>query len=164
MDSWAKRLEIAVNVSILCAFIMVAALAAQRFWSARSPKSDPSIGTKISLPGVDWSKSNENLVLALSTTCHFCSESAKFYKKLVPAAVDRGVSVVAVLPQPFVAGQSYLEGLGVSVPTVLQSSLATIDVSGTPTLLVVDANGKIRKAWVGKLSPELEEQVMASLR
>jgi hypothetical protein len=162
MDSWAKRLEIAVNVAILCVLIMVAVLAGQRFWSARS-NSGPSVGTKISLPGVDWSKSKQNLVLALSTTCHFCSESAEFYKKLVPVAIGRGIPVVAVLPQPLAAGRSYLEGLGIPAPEVLQGSLDSIDVTGTPSVLVVDATGKIRKAWVGKLSREREEQVIASL-
>lgn len=36
MNTSMKRLEVAVNVAILCAFLMVAALAAQRFWSART--------------------------------------------------------------------------------------------------------------------------------
>src|SRR5204863_9489624 len=39
-------------------------------------------GTKISLAGLDWSKSPRTLLMALSTTCHFCSESAPFYQKL----------------------------------------------------------------------------------
>jgi hypothetical protein len=162
MDSWAKRLEIAVNIAILCVVIMVAALTGQRFWNARS-SSGPGIGTKILLPGVDWSRSRQNLVLALSTTCHFCSESADFYKKLLPAAADRGIPVVAVLPQTPAAGRLYLDGLGVPASEVLQSSLNSIDVAATPTVLVVDATGKIREAWVGKLSPEREQQVMASL-
>jgi hypothetical protein len=163
MSSWTKRLEIAVNISILCAFLMVAALAAQRFWNSR-PRPHPSIGEKISLPGVDWSRSRQNLVLALSTTCHFCSESASFYKRLIPDATDHGTRVVAVLPQPVNASRSYLDNLGVPVPQIFQGSLDSIDVGGTPTLLLVDANGKIRKAWAGKLEPEREDEVVASLR
>jgi hypothetical protein len=162
MDSWAKRLEIAVNIAILCVLIMVGALVGQRFWNAHS-SSGPGIGTKISLPGVDWSRSKQNLVLALSTTCHFCSESADFYKKLIPAAAGRGIPVVTVLPQTRAAGRLYLDGLGVPAPDVLQSSLNAIDVAATPTVLVVDSNGKIRKAWVGKLSPGREEEVFAIL-
>jgi regulator of RNase E activity RraA len=53
--------------------------------------------------------------------------------------------------------------LGVSVPEILQGSLSSVDVDATPTVLVVDAKGKIQKAWVGKLSSERERQVLASL-
>jgi hypothetical protein len=116
------------------------------------------------LQGVDWSKSSQNLVLALSTGCHFCSESADFYKRLVPSAASNGVPVLAVLPQPASDGRSYLETLGVTVPEVVQSQLSAVDVSGTPTVLLVDNQGRIRKAWVGKLGPEQEQQVMEGLR
>jgi len=166
MNAWTKRLEIAVNIAILCALIMVAALAAQRLWNGNdyARGSGPKIGAKVALSSVDWSKSDRNLVLALSTTCRFCSESAGFYKRLLTDAPNPGVHVVAVLPQAPAASRAYLDGLGVSVPEVLQSPLDSVDVTGTPTLLLVDAKGKIRQAWVGKLGPEREAQVIASLQ
>jgi len=113
---------------------------------------------------VDWTRSSRNLVLALSTACHFCSESADFYRSLVPSATNAGVQVVAVLPQPIPDGRTYLEKLGVTVPEIFQSSLDSIGVSGTPTLLVLDQQGRIQKAWVGKLRPDQEQQVVAALR
>jgi len=165
MSSWAKRIEIATNVAILCAVLLVAALAAKRLWEPSSPKSGaPSIGAKVSLQGIDWSKSRQNLVLALSTGCRFCSESADFYHRLVPSATSNGIRVLAVLPQPISDGHSYLEKLGVPVPEVVQSPLSAVDVSGTPTVLLVDRQGRIRKAWVGKLDPEQEQQVIAGLQ
>jgi hypothetical protein len=80
MNPWMKRLEVLVNIAILCAFVAVAALAVPRFWhGVYSPGVPvPEAGENVSLSGVDWSKSDRNLVLALSTTCHFCSESADF--------------------------------------------------------------------------------------
>jgi hypothetical protein len=166
MNLWIKRLEVAVNIAILCAFIMVAALAAQRFWNARtgSRTADPEIGAKVSLAGVDWSKSNRSLVLALSTTCHFCSESAPFYKELVHDAVERGIQVIAVLPQAQSESRSYLDGLGVQVQNIFQSSLDSVGARATPTLLIVNQNGTISKAWVGKLGSQREQQVIASLQ
>jgi hypothetical protein len=166
MNRWIKRLEVAVNVAILSAFIMVAALAAQWFWYVRatSGASDPKVGTKLSLVGVDWSKSDRNLVLALSSTCHFCTESAEFYKMLVPEAAGHGIPVIAVLPQAPAEARSYLDGLGVSVQNVFQSSLDSVNASATPTLFIVDRKGKIKKAWVGKLGSERASQVIASLQ
>jgi hypothetical protein len=166
MNLWMKRLEVAVNVALLGAFIMVAALAAQRFWNARadSRATGPEIGKKVSLANEDWSKSDRTLVLAISTTCHFCSESADFYKRLVPAAAGRGIPVIAALPQTSAEGRLYLDRLGVNVQDVFQSSLRALGAAATPTLLVIDKNGRVSKAWVGKLGPEAENQVLASLR
>jgi peroxiredoxin len=164
MSGWAKRLEIATNVAILCAFLLVAALAAKRLWEPSSSRSSaPSIGAKVSLQGIDWSESRQNLVLALSTGCRFCSESADFYRRLVPSANSNGTRVLAILPQSVSDGRFYLETLGVPVSDVVQSPLSAVDVSGTPTVLLVDGQGKIRKAWVGKLGPEQEQQVLAGL-
>jgi peroxiredoxin len=166
MNTSMKRLEVAVNVAILCAFLMVAALAAQRFWSAstNARTTSPEIGTKVSLAGVDWSKSDRNLVLALSTTCRFCSQSAPFYKELVPDAEQHGIRVIAVLPQALSESRSYLDGLGVDVQNILQSSLDSVKAKATPTLLIVDKTGTINKAWVGKLESQREKQVIASLQ
>jgi hypothetical protein len=166
MNTSMKRLEVAVNVAILCAFLMVAALAAQRLWNARTNArtADPEIGAKVSLAGVDWSKSDRNLVLALSTTCRFCSQSAPFYKELVPDAEQRGIRVIAVLPQALSESRSYLDGLGVNVQNILQSSLDSVKAKATPTLLIVDKTGTISKAWVGKLESQREKQVIASLQ
>jgi hypothetical protein len=162
MDSWKKRLDVAVNIAILGAFLMVAALAAQRLWGPRE-SAHPSVGAKVSVTGIDWSKSDKNLVLALSTTCHFCSDSANFYQRLVPAATKSGIPTFAVLPQPLLSSEPYVKNLGLTV-SVLQSPLDTVDVTGTPTVLLVDAKGKISKAWVGKLSDEREKEVVESLQ
>lgn len=165
MSVWAKRLEIATNLAILCAFLLVGTLAIQRLREpSHSAPRQPTVGERVSLKGVDWSKSGKNLILALSTQCHFCSESAGFYRRLVPSALGSGVQVIAVLPQSVSDSSSYLQKLNVKVPEILQSPLDSVDVTGTPTLLVVDRQGRIQNAWVGKLEPEREEQVVASFR
>jgi hypothetical protein len=165
MSGWAKRLESATNIAVLCAFLLVAALAVKRLREpSQSVPHQPTVGERVSVRGVDWSKSGKNLILALSTQCHFCSESAGFYQRLVPSALSSGVQVIAILPQPVSDSSSYLQKLGVKVPEILQSPLDSVEVSGTPTLLVVDRHGRIQKAWVGKLGPDLEDQVVASLR
>jgi hypothetical protein len=164
MNPWTKRLDTATNVAILCAFLLVGAVAAKRLWEpSRALPRGPSVGSKVSLQGVDWSKSKRTLVLVLSTGCHFCSESANFYQRLVSLANSNGTRVLAVLPQPIPDSHSYLEGLGVTVAEVMQSPLSAASVSGTPTVLLVDGQGRIREAWVGKLGPEQEQQVVAGL-
>jgi thioredoxin-related protein len=99
--------------------------------------------------------------LALSNKCYFCSASAPFYQQLLRERSK--ARLVAILPQSVAESQSYLEHLNVTVDQVQQAPLTSLGITGTPTLILVDANGRIVKSWVGKLSPDREADVIASL-
>jgi thiol-disulfide isomerase/thioredoxin len=177
-----KKLEVLANVAVvITSVVLCSVLVKKYFFSAakqeasveavqsKSPASSasrrPSIqaGTKISLPGIDWSKSTRTVVLALSTTCHFCSESAPFYQKLQQQKPN-SVRLVAVLPQPVEDSRNYLNKLGVSVSEVMQSSLSSVGVSSTPTLLLINNEGSVTDSWVGKLSDSEAASVIAQIR
>ena len=55
---------------------------------------------------VDWAKNHRRLVLAISTTCHYCKDSVPFYQKL--GAAEKEVKMVAVLPQPVAEARNTL--------------------------------------------------------
>lgn len=131
---------------------------------SRSPLTDP-IGRDIALSGVDFQKNQRTLVLALQTTCRFCTESGPFYQKLVQERARFGrTKFVAVLPQSAEESRTYLSNLGVAVDHVVQGSLRDIGVNGTPTLLLVNSAGIVTEAWSRKLPPAGEEAVLARLR
>jgi len=121
------------------------------------------LNIKQSLPGVDWAKNKRTLVLALSTQCHYCTDSAPFFQRIQKEAA-KNVKMVAVLPQAVDDSRKYLEGEGVRVDDVKQTQLGSIGVTGTPTLLLVDGSGKVTDAWQGKLQPEQETRVLAVLK
>ena len=135
------------------------------------PQPRPPIGgqqlvglnMKQSLPGVDWAKNKRTLVLALSTQCHYCTDSAPFFQRIQQEAT-KNLKLVAVLPQAVDDSRKYLEGEGVHVDDVKQTQLSTIGVTGTPTLLLVDGNGKVADAWQGRLQPEQQAAVLAVLK
>jgi hypothetical protein len=183
-----KKLEVLANIAvIITSVVLCSVLVKKHFFSAakqeasveaaqaKSPASNasrrPSIqpGTKISLPGIDWSKSTSTVVLALSTTCHFCSESAPFYQKLqqqkqkLQQQKPNNVRLVAVFPQPVEDSRNYLNRLGVTVSDVVQSSLASVGVSGTPTLLLIDNEGSVTDSWVGRLSDSEVARIIAQI-
>ncbi|MFN2597666.1 MAG: peroxiredoxin family protein [Pyrinomonadaceae bacterium] len=113
------------------------------------------------IPGVDWAGSGQTLVLAVSDSCHFCSESADFYRRLAQEKAWPGsVRLIAVLPQEVDRGREYLDKLGVSVDQVEQAQLSSIGVRGTPTLLLIDSTGSLKTSWVGKLTPDKEGEVL----
>lgn len=122
------------------------------------------VGKTIPLQEVDWGKSKKNLILYVSNTCHFCSESADFYKKVVTESSKNNTNLVAVLPQTVEEGREYLKKLEVNIDNVYQSSPDSIGLRGTPTLLLVNEKGIITDVWMGKLQPEREEQVLTKLK
>jgi hypothetical protein len=122
------------------------------------------VGKAISLPDTDWKRNNQTLVLVLSTGCHFCTESASFYKELVQKRAKQGnTRLVAALPQPVDASRKYLSDLGIAVDDVRQLPPNSLGVRGTPTLLLVNKDGVVTDSWRGKLSPDKELKVMTRL-
>jgi peroxiredoxin len=115
-------------------------------------------GTKLSLPDVEWPHAERTVVLALSTTCHFCTESAAFYRQLLK---KRGnVPVIAVLPQATTESKKYLDRLNLRFDETKQINLESIGVEGTPTLIVLDGHGAVIESWVGKLSDTEQSNVL----
>ncbi len=122
-------------------------------------------GARIALPGVTWSQRDRTVLLILSTRCHFCTDSAPFYKRLSTAlrARSHNAGLIAVLPQANGESERYLTGLGVTVDSIVQAPLLTTGVQGTPTILIVDKTGVIQRAWMGRLSAELEREVIGAV-
>lgn len=170
MESVFKKLELAANVAIILVALLLGVVLVKRYLllpsqdvaSAAVAANNSSDGPdKIQLAGLDLS-SNKTLVLALSNSCHFCTESASFYRDL--AQSQPHVKMIAVLPQSVDDGKKYLNGLGVHVDGVMQAPLNALNVRGTPTLLLVNQDGSVAAKWVGKLPAEDEIRVKGELK
>ncbi|HMF56607.1 MAG TPA: hypothetical protein VK619_09705 [Pyrinomonadaceae bacterium] len=174
MSNLAKRIELLANLTIILASLLLGMVLVKNYLLNRSIPVQTSganpvaangqnlVGTKISLPDVDWSNNQQTLVLALSSTCHFCSESAPFYQRLAKA--HGGTRLIAALPQTISEGEQYLHALGVSVDEVKQASLDSINVRGTPTLMLVNSDGLVIDSWVGKLPADQEAEVLSKVQ
>jgi thiol-disulfide isomerase/thioredoxin len=167
--SGPSKLQNVANIATIVVSVLLSVVLTKVFLipQAGPPprRAQPLVGLnmKQSLPGVDWAGNKRTLVLALSTKCHFCTESAPFFQRIQKEAA-KNVKMLAVLPQAVDGGRKYLEGEGVHVDDVEQAQLSTIGVTGTPTLLPVDGAGKVADVWQGKLQPDDEEKVIATLR
>lgn len=176
----AKRIELLSNVVIIISGIVFSIILLKtHIWNKPLPESTQLLrqketqrtsnfeavqpGKMISLPEFDATKSGQTLLLALSTTCHFCSESSMFYRRLM-AQRDANTHIVAVFPQSVDVSKSYLKRLGVSVDEIRQASLDSIGVDGTPTLILVDNRGAVVDLWIGKLNGPNEQKVVDRLQ
>ena len=165
MGALYKKIELLANVAIILVAIMIGVMLVQKFFFARSaqPSQTVALGSKVSLPGVEWAKNGKTLLVALQVGCHFCSESAPFYQRVVQTAGSKGVKVVAVLPQPLTESLDYLRTLAIPISDVRQASLESLSVRGTPTLILVNEKGEVAGAWVGKLPGDKEAEVLSRL-
>ena len=172
-----KKVEVLANVAVIITSIVVCTVLVKRYLlsptkgqaaavsaplgtSGGSSSRSIERGTKIGLPSIDWTRSDRTLILALSTSCHFCSESAPLYEKLQQQR-KTGVRLLALFPQPLEESRRYLSTIGVSVDDVVQSPLSVIGASGTPTLILVDSQGAVIDSWVGKLSESAAEPILS---
>jgi len=165
------KLETVANLSTIVVSLLLSIVLIRVFLlpegrpaaSAAKPQVAKGTSLKGSLEGVDWSKNGRTLVLAISTRCHFCTDSAPFFQRLSKGR-PANTKLLAVLPQAVDESRKYLEQEGVRVDDVRQAQLDSIKVRGTPTLLLVDSTGTVAEAWVGKLEPSQEEDVLRVLR
>jgi hypothetical protein len=105
---------------------------------------------------VDFSKSPQTLLLVLNSECHFCSESAPFYRDLL-AAREPGTPVtrvVAIGVETAETLQTYLARQQIAVDEVRTISPAQVKFRGTPTLLLLDRSGGVKGVWAGFLTDE----------
>jgi len=107
------------------------------------------------------------LVLALSPTCHFCNDSMPFYKQLLDQRNQKGsaVKVIAAVPGDDVKSdeEKNFTSHGIQPDSIIAVDFKKIKVPGTPTVLLVDNQGKILDVWVGKLDGSREREVLARL-
>lgn len=164
-----NRLENLANLATILVSLLLSVVLIKVFLLPQSapapsrPQPRAGMSLKQSLPGVDWAKNKRTLVLAISTQCHFCTDSAPFFQRIQNEKA-KDLKLVAVLPQAVDEGRKYLEGEGVHVDDVKQATLNAIGVTGTPTLLLVDGKGTVAQVWEGKLQPDQEGGVLAVLK
>ena len=124
LDRLTSRVEFLANIAIVVVACLLAT-AVVRTYLLDEARTAPPIkvnplaeGSRLSFLNIDWKSSERTLILAISTTCHFCSESAPFYKKLI--AEKGNMRLIAVLPQSILQGQAYLHQLGLSIDEIKQ--------------------------------------------
>ena len=166
MNKLHNRINLVVNLAIILVVVLIGVVFAKRYVPSLRAKNKNhdyrvAVGRNVALPGVDWQKNGETLLLVLDTKCAFCTASAPFYQEIArDAAQNRSVRVVAVLPESLAESKRYLSDLNVPIDEIRQSNFDVLGVQGTPTLILVNRNGQVDQSWPGKLLPEQETEVL----
>jgi|RhiMethySRZTD1v2_1073278.scaffolds.fasta_scaffold355331_2 hypothetical protein len=167
MQSIIKKLNILANITIIIVgMIMVSLLVKRQFF--RETKVAPNkvqIGTRFPLQGVKWDQSDQTLLLAIAEKCHFCTESAPFYRKLAEIWHSQNrTKTIVITPDEINEGERYVNSLGISVDEVKQARHKSLGITGTPTVVLVNGSGIVTGVWRGKLTSVQEMEILDRLK
>jgi thiol-disulfide isomerase/thioredoxin len=163
-----KRLDAMTNIAVIVTSVALLSFLGNSWYENRhAPQSSATraralVGRTVELPGVDFTRKGKTLVIAISSTCHFCQESQPFYRQLANMQGNKA-NLVAVLPMPQRDAEDYVHSTISSSFRVVSASLDTMGISSTPTLILVDSQGRVERAWVGKLDDASQKQVKSQL-
>ncbi len=150
------KLEVVTNIVL----IGLARVIGYHFWQVRRTPENLSpawvkVGDQLpSLPAYDWKAHDRTLVLALRNGCRFCEGSIAFYRKLAELEKSNQIDahLIAVFPDDLAAVRQLVETERLAVEAFPGIELSRVKVEGTPTLLLVDRQGRVSKIWIGELA------------
>ncbi|HEU4625615.1 MAG TPA: rhodanese-like domain-containing protein [Steroidobacteraceae bacterium] len=169
---WTRYFEWSLNAVSVLLLAILAGTFAGRFASKVPTENNslaspsmraPRAGEALNVPSVEWGLSARNLVFGLSMTCPYCRDSLPFYEKLSRLSDGRSLRTIALFPEPEDAATDFLAIHGVRMDVLRRVKLSTIGITGTPTLILTDERGRVLQSWIGRLSPEQEEDVLRVL-
>src|SRR5262245_29629241 len=113
-----SRLEKATNVAIIVACVFLVGTLIRNYYLNKNEVGalpEMTKGTEIKLAPAATNGQQSvmpTLVLALSKSCHFCSESVPFYQKLASFknSTPQKLRLVAVLPDKQEDAEAYVKG------------------------------------------------------
>jgi len=168
MQQTFPKLETLTNVAILFTAVFCIVTWTRAFLATPAAPSDGSAyyspGEGIPpIDGVNFSNGATNLVLIVSSTCRFCTESMPFYRRVVESRNSSGARVqLVVLGQEsraslleYLASHAFVADVVISV-----GGNSGLKVNRTPAILQTDGSGRILRTWNGRLSTSAEEAVL----
>src|SRR6478736_2723820 len=132
-----KWIELSANIAIIVVAVAIVLVFTKNFFSGskEQPRSIAA-GARLNQQPINWPASKKNIVLVLSTTCHFCKESSRFYEQLVKDCRNVHTRTIAFFPQPLEQAQTYLKSESVDVDELVSADFHLLQIGGTPTLLL----------------------------
>lgn len=169
-ERWTKYLEVSSNVAVLVVATALLGAIVSTYWWPQPQHVKFEKGLQKGqvfgrLPSIDYNAAPQTLVSVLSTKCNYCKESLPFYKRLFgeQQTVGHVTRMVAVFPDPKSEVEQYKDQNQLSVESLSAMNYGTINVTGTPTLILLGSTGRVLDFWVGKLSKEEEQHVLEAV-
>jgi thioredoxin-related protein len=159
------RVEIVTNILIAVVILMIGTTYLKSHTGHHEASLSP--GEQINAPhGYKWRNHDQTLVVAVRKGCVYCERSYSLYRRLdgLEHSNTLKAHMVIVMPDDPASGAELLRSQQITSQSIPDTPLGDVKVSGTPTLLLVDANGRLLQSWVGELDSSKAEALVAQLR
>lgn len=154
--------NVAVNVVLLLAFVTFLGCALHYIiTNSRFATASITADGTVAIAGVNFLSSEQTILAVLDKNCRFCKEDAPFYRRLAEATQTRNGRLVVAFPHSLKDGTDYLQAESIRASEVVQIRLKSLQLQGTPTLLLLNRHGRIIAKWVGELSPPIEDYIIS---
>jgi hypothetical protein len=163
--SLKDKIEITTNILIVIVLLLFGGTYLKSHMGHHEESLSP--GEKINAPrGYDWHGYPQTLVVAVRQGCIYCERSYPLYRRLDSLEHSGGLKahMLVVMPDDPAIGAALLKSQQITSQNIPNTPLSDVKVSGTPTLLLVDANGRLLQSWVGELDSSKAEALVAQLR
>jgi hypothetical protein len=150
----------------LLAVVIGSVFLMDRFASPGLGPNEIKAGDKLlGLRAYNWKAHERTLVLALRNGCHFCEASMPFYRRLAKLEQSNqiGVHLIAVFPDNPAVVRQVVETQQLTIEVLPAFELGQVKVQATPTLMLVDEQGRVSKVWMGQLPAAEEAEVIAAI-
>lgn len=127
---------------------------------ASQDKQSVTLGAKVRLKGAP-SNSLLHVVLVVSPSCRYCVKSAPFHSALLRLAREENRTMYVAVPSVGEAS-GYLASSSLDSARVITWDELGIEVRATPTLIVTDGSGTIKRAWVGVMG-DLRQKIVLDI-
>ena len=146
------------SLTVLLIGVVVYGIFASRREKTPPPRPQYGLGdTAPKIPGIDYASSSLTLVVFLRTTCIYCTESLPFYAQVVKDRDREGVPIriVGITKEAEEDLRTYLNKHSVKFDAIASiTANPWAKLASTPTLILVDRLGEVRRMWVGKLAED----------
>jgi len=161
------KVEVVANVVVIVLAVLIGSVfLIDRFAKHGPDPNEVKAGDQLpGLPAYKWNAHERTLVLALRSGCHYCDASMPFYRKLaqLEQSSQIGVHLIAVFPDDPAVVRQVVETQQLSIEAVAGFELGQVKVQATPTLILVDEQGRVSKVWMGELPAAEEAEVIAAI-
>jgi hypothetical protein len=161
------KIEVIANiVFITMVFVLGVVAIRSMVFSSKNSESEPQVGSQLpNLPGYEWKTHDLTLVLALQKNCQYCKNSMPFYRTLMELRQTNKISahIISMFSDPLDEARAVMNTEKIAVDVIGGIQWSNYKISGTPTIILVDEQGRVVKSWVGQLPKDVEKEVVRTL-
>ena len=162
---FSRRVRLLVD-TLIVGLAFVVALSAAEFWQQDSDDAPAELvqpGRTLAFDGsTEWARgASRNVVVRAKATCHACVESETFFEELSELILNTShARLIVVSPDLLGETRMWLETSGIHVDGIQQWDE---EIVVYPTTFLVDETGTVTNMWLGAMSLEEEETLLAMI-